>query len=832
MNDFFYALRRLARRRTVTIAVIAMLACGIGGTTAVYSIFHTVLLNRLPITEPKRVVKLDAVGPKFGATTCSVMASCSQLFSYPMYRDLRAKQTAFTDIAAHRDFTASLAHGARARSGDGMLVSDGYFSVLGLNPALGRLIGPQDEPKIGEAAVAVLSYDYWRSDFGADSSVIGRALTVNGRDLTIIGVAPRGFTGTAFGVRPQVFVPLTLRWLMEPQRHQDAENRRSYWLYLFARLKPGISAQQASEGLNRLYSAIINDVEVPLQTGLSEEALRQFRRSRIALLPGGRAESQISEAAEQPLRLLMVVSTLVLLIVCANIAMLLLAQGKSRAGEIAVRHSLGASRSRLVRQLCMESAVLALAGGLLSLPVAMGATSGIAALLPAGSHWVSTELSGTVMEAAAAVSLATVLLFGLAPALSATRTQPALVIKGQAARSTGGAAVARFRGFLGGAQVAFSMILLVMAGLFMRSLLNLVHVNLGMKLDSVVTFTVSPRLSGYAPGEAKSIYDRIEQALAAEPGVERVASSRILPMSGRQWRMPVVIDGFERTPVQQRLAAGNEVSPGFFDTLSIQILTGRGFADSDRTGSGRVAVVNNSFVRKFQLGRDAIGKRFGFGAGTAKRDIEIVGIVADATYSTVRNETPAQYYLPWRQDQNLDALSFFVRSTVDPQTLLRAIPGIVRHIDPQLPVINLATMRSTFRDNIYFHRLVAILAAIFASLATLIAAVGVYGVLANGVADRTRELGLRLALGATPGRLRAMVLQQIAAISIVGGLLGLGLGIALARLAAALLFGVSQYDPAVLAFAAATLGVVVAAAGYFPARRAAKTAPIEALRYE
>ncbi|HET7130587.1 MAG TPA: ABC transporter permease, partial [Gammaproteobacteria bacterium] len=329
-------LRRLVKRPGLPLAMIVMLSLGIGATTAIFSVFHEVLVRPLPVPEPERLVNLGAPGPKGGRTSCSAAGSCEQIFSYPMYRDLVERQQVFTGIAAQRDFRASLAGETSARIANGILVSGSYFSVLGVGPAAGRLIGPDDDFKIGESAVAVLSYDYWQSAFGGSPAAIGRRLTVNGRELTIVGVAARGFEGTILGFKPQVFVPLTLRWLMEPQRVRDEADRRSYWIYLFGRLKPGVAREQAAAALNAEYSAILSEVEAPLNAGdLSADGLEQFRKREVTLEPGARGRSQLTSGADRPLELLLGITGLVVLIVCFNVANLLLARGLARAGELA-----------------------------------------------------------------------------------------------------------------------------------------------------------------------------------------------------------------------------------------------------------------------------------------------------------------------------------------------------------------------------------------------------------------------------------------------------------------------------------------------------------------
>jgi predicted permease len=824
MKDFHYAIRQMVNRPGLSVLVIVMLALGIGATTAMFSLYNEFLLRPLPVPAPNRLVNLGAPGPKWGGMSCTNLGDCKYVFSYPMFRDLEARQTVFTGLAGHSEFTANLSYEARTLSGNGELVSGEYFKVLELQPALGRLIGPQDEPKVGESAVVVLSYRYWQTHFGGDRSVVGRTLTVNGQPLEIIGVAPAGFSGASLGGRPQVFVPLTLRWLMQPTVPKSQGDRRAYWVYLFARLKRGASVEQASAGINGIYSAILNDVEAPLnaETAMPDDILERFRQRRVTVEPGARGQSEIPEHAEQPVTLLFGLTALVLLIVCFNIANLLLARGASRAGEMAVRASIGASRGLLVRQLLTEAGLLAVIGGVLSVPVAVGTLRVFLSVAPEqAANFVDARLSPEAMIFAAGATLLTVLLFGLVPALQATRADTALIIKSQAPQSVGGTGLARFRGVLATAQITFAMVLLVLAGLFARSLMNIARVDLGMDVDSLVTFRVSPRLNGYEPERVMSLYDRIEGVLAAQPGVTAVASSAVPLISNSNRRSGVTVDGFEGGPNADTNVSLNWVSPSFFRTLSIPLLSGRGLAETDTLNSPRVAVVNESFVRKFNLGDDALGTHFSLPGPDSGDEITIVGVVADAKYSTVKDEIPPQFFAPRRQNDNLGSLSFYVHGAVDPSALLRMVPRAVSGVDSNLPVSGLRTMRTEVRNNVFLD-----------GLATLLAAIGLYGVLAYNVTQRTREMGLRLALGATPGRLRSSVLGQVGRMGLIGGLIGVVAAIGLGRAAAALLYGLRGYEPAVLAFSVIVLAAVVFAAGFWPARRASRVAPMEALRYE
>ena len=833
MNNIRTAARQLAKRPGLSAIIVLTLALGIGANAAMFSLFHQLLLQPLPVPEPERLVILSSPGVKSGSVSCSGMGDCDQVFSYPMLKDLEREQTAFTGIAAHRAFGASIAmDGAQAVSGEGMVVNGAYFSVLRLRPALGRLIGPQDEPKPGEGRVAVLSYDYWQNNFGGDPQVLGRLLTINGQRMTVIGVAPAGFTGASIGNRPQVYVPMTMRWLMEPYFPEGSENRLAYWAYLFARLKPGVTLEQAEAAVNGPYRAIINEIEAPLNESLSEESMANFRAKALELLPGSRGQSRQPENARLPLMLLLGVTTLVLVIACVNIANLLLARGAMRTGEMALRSAIGASRAQMVAQLMTEAVLLGVLGCLAGLPLAASTLGFIGYIMPAeAAESLQIALSGEAVLFAGAVSLLTVFLFGLLPALAATRTPAGAVLKEQAGQQSGGRGMARFRRSLATVQIAFSLVLLVLAGLFTQSLANVARIDLGLTADPVATFSVAPVLNGYAPERSMALFRRIEEELAALPGAVSVASSMVGVVAGDSWGGNVSVQGFEAAPDTDTNSRYNAVGPGFFRTLQIPLLSGRDFTDSDTAGRPRVAIVNEAFAEKFGLGADAVGKRMAIGSG-GELDIEIIGLVADAKYSDVKEDAPPQFFLAQYQEEELGFTNFYVRSKLPPGDMLGAMSAVVARLDPNLPVEGLATLPDVIGDNLFLDRMISMLSCGFALLATLLAATGLYGVLAYSVAQRTRELGVRQALGATPRRLRSMVLRQVGWMALVGGVAGLVFALMLGRAAEAVLFGLSGYDPAVLAAATAVLGAVVLAAGYVPARRASSVDPMHALRYE
>ncbi len=832
MKAIRFALRQLLRRPGFSAVVIVMLAVGIGATTAMFSMFHQVLLGKLAVDEPDRLVNLGAPGPKPGSSTCTMAGDCEQVFSYPMFRDLEARQTVLSEIAGHYATFANLAYRNQTQSSRALLVSGSYFPALRVRPALGRLLGPQDEPQVGESAVAVLSYEYWQSSLGGDPSIVGQTLVVNGQPLTIVGVAPDGFSGTTFGWNPSVFVPLTLRWLMESNVPRSDNDRLSYWVYAFGRLQPGVSIEQARAALNTLYSGIINEVEAPLNGAMAPEVMTKFRARQIAVEPGAKGQSIARSLTGPPFGMLLGIAGVVLLIVCFNVASLMLVRGAARAGEMAIRSSIGASRIRLIRDLLLEAASLAILGGLASIPVAAATLRGISALVPTQlAGQIVFGLSPAATAFAAALSLGTVLLFGLLPAFRSSVVRPGAAMQGQARQSVGGRGGTRFSRSLTTIQIAFSMLLLVFAGLFAQSLANLARAELGMNVDSIVTFNVSPQRNGYSQTQATQMFDALERELAAQPGVTSVASSMVPLLAFSEWYDNVKLDGYDASPTEDLRAHLNQVSTDFFRTLSIPLLGGRAFTDADAIGASRVVIVNEAFVRKFRLGDDAVGKRFSLERYQLE-DIEIVGVTADAKYSTVRAAAPPQFFLARRQSENLGALAFYVRAAVRSDELMKTVRRVVAAADPNLPVSDLTTMDHVVDDNLFTERLIALLSGGLAALATLLAATGLYGVLAYSVAQRTRELGLRLALGATASGLRGMVMKQVATIALIGMPLGLVLGVALGQAARPLLFGLTAYDPLVLLMAVVLLTSVVLAAGYLPARRASSVAPMEALRYE
>ncbi len=559
--------------------------------------------------------------------------------------------------------------------------------------------------------------------------------------------------------------------------------------------------------------------------------MERFKAKEIGLEDGRRGQSQFHTEARAPLILLLGVTIFVLLIACANIANLLLARSAARAGEMAVRLSIGANRRQLVAQLLTESCLLAAFGGLAGLLVARWTLDLIISLLPPEDATnIPFVLDGTALLFTAALALGTGILFGLFPALHSSRPDLLSTLKGQAGQPAGARGAARFRTGLATAQIALSMTLLISAGLFIKSLVNVSRVDLGVNVNNLVTFSISPALNAYTPVQSRALFERLEEELAAIPGVTRVTTSMVPLIAGSSWGDSVRVEGFEAGPDTDTGSRYNEVGPGYLKTLEIPLVSGREFTDSDGSGAPRVAIVNEQFALKFNLGREAVGKRMSTGGD--ELDIEIVGLAENSKYSDVKSAVPPLFMLPYRQDDDLGSINFYVRSSIDPEAILRTIPPAVARLDPNLPVDNLRTMEQQVQENVVVDRIIGVLSSAFAILATVLAAVGLYGVLSYTVSQRTREIGVRMALGAAPSRVRRTVLRQVGWMTLIGGAIGLAMAFGLARLAQSMLFELEGTDLTVLASAAVLLSIVALGAGFIPALRASQVDPMRALRYE
>ena len=808
LQDVRYGLRQLRRSSGFTAVAIITLALSIGANTAIFSLLDAALLRMLPVREPQRLVFLHCSDGRGNAINA---------FSYPQFAYLRARARTLSAFAYdHADL--NLSAGSLTDAPSGLLVSDNYFSVLGVQPLLGRGIAPGDE------AVAVLSHPFWESRFGGDPGIVGRAVVLNGLPFTVIGVTPRGFFGAEVGTSPAIFVPLTMRDRLLPGE-AILTSRNNFWLTIMARLQPGLGREQASAEAEVLYHQA--NTEETQDLPADHPLVGWFRSMHIALAAGDRGEGNLRDQFGKPLLILMTIVGLVLLITCANVASLLLARAAARQREIALRLALGAGRARLLRQLLTESMVLSIAGGFLGLLFAFWAAGVLAGFLNQNVLDVSPDVR--VLGFTLALSVLTGLLFGCAPAMQSTRPDLTSALKGEQLAAAPGRRW-ELRRLLVAGQVGISLSLLIGAGLFIRTLANLKNLNTGFQSHNVLLVSLNPGLSGYGSERIRSFYDQLLERVQALPGV-RSASVADSPLLGNRWFDGLVVEGHATTPGEEPGVAVKMVTSRFFETMGIAIRLGRDFSPQDRAGSPKVAIINETLARQSFAGQNPIGKHIGVGSLTP--DLEVVGVIADTKYGGLRDPIPRTVYLPMSQAQlPRSPRTLHVRVSAHPADIAAAIRNQIRALDKDLPVMQVQMFSALVDRGLAQERLIATLSGFLGALALLLAAVGLYGVIAYGVQRRTREIGIRMSLGAEPGMVMRMVLRDCLIMVAAGAATGFPLGLWFSKLVASQLFGVSPGDPVTIVTATLLLFAVAALAGYLPARRASRVDPMVALRYE
>ncbi|MFN3322603.1 MAG: ABC transporter permease [Bryobacteraceae bacterium] len=688
---------------------------------------------------------------------------------------------------------------------------------------------PEDDVHGAGNPVAVLGFGYWHDRLGGRTEVLNQPIRVNGQVFTIVGVAPRDFTGTTFGSGPAVFVPLSFKPRLTPGWDGTA-NYDDYWLYLFARLKPGVSREQAESALNSVYAGL---VEEQAKTIRRETAyVERFLASRLSLHEGSRSMGR--DGRQTSVSIHMIATGLVLLIAIANAANLLLARSVERRKDLAVQAALGATRSDIMGQWLTEAFLVAAASGLLG--VVLGSwTLNVLVRSMAGDeapvYHLTSSLEWPVLLFAMGASALTGLLVGLYPAWDAARHSVASALKEDSGASSSRGS-ARVRKSLVVMQLAVSALLLIATGLFMKSLVNLLQVDLGFRTEKLIAFRISPRLNGYTPEQCRALFERIEEHLAAIPGVRAATSSSVPLIAGNNWGNGLTVEGFPGGPDSDTHSMYNMVGPGFFGRMGIPLVAGRELTERDNKAGPKVALVNETFARHFFGDANAISRKFTPGWGDVIPDIEIIGVVRDTKYSEVKQTSPPLYYLPWRQSDDLGSMSFYIRTELDARQTIIDIKSVMTSLDRDLPVQDLRTMEDQVRRSIRSDRMVLQLTAVFALLATSMAMLGLYGVMAYSVNRRTREIGIRLALGARTGSIRAMVMRELLLILAGGLAIGVPAALLVTRYAEGQLFGVTSRDGTVIAAAVSALALAALAAAYFPARRATRVNPLMALRHE
>jgi predicted permease len=830
-QDVRYGLRMLAKHPGFTAIAVLTLALGIGANTAIFSLLNQILLRQLPVKNPGELSLLRSPGPKSGHVWSD--GDDSEIFSYPLYKGLAKNTSVFDGVIARYSFSASISNHGQTDLGSGELVSGNYFQTLGVGAAMGRVLTPEDDVVPGGHPVVVLSHAYWAQHFGADASVLNKTILVNNTEMTIVGVAQSGFAGIQVGQTPNLFVPMMMKGQMTPIRN-GLDDWNDSWLAILARRKPGVSLKQAEAGINAEYGPLLEQQLATIKRW-DEKKRQTFLNKKIVLSSGAQGRTTLQRDSGPALSALFAMAALVLLISCTNVANILLAQGAARQREFAIRTALGAGRGRVMRQVMAESLLCAFAGGALGLVIGVWLMDLLtrAVVSEGGIRGLSSKVDGSILWFAIGATVASGLLFGLVPAWRVTRATVSEMLKNQGSTSSAGPSHVRFRKFLVAGQVAFTLLLLTGATLFTRTLWNLRKQNLGINTEKVITFSIAPQLNGYDTPKTVRFVDQLRERVAALPGVRGVGSSEIALLTGTDMGGNITVEGRENLESDLSHVNFDAVSPNYFSTLGVPLLRGREFNAGDTGASPKVAIINEAMAKMFFPKRDPIGVHFAQGGGNdVKPNIEIVGIVKNAKEANVRTEDRPYFYLPYSQVKALIGMSFYVRTQQGSLLVTNELREAVRQLDANLPVYELKTVERVVDEDLFTERMVAGLSASFGGLAALLAALGIYGVLAYLVVQRTREIGIRMALGARPGNVRFLIFREVGFMVFSGVAVGLPLAYGLARLSESLLFGVKAGDPLIYVLTLGVIAVVASAACYIPARRATRVHPIVALRYE
>jgi len=813
-----------------TIVAVLTLALGIGANTAVFTLLDQALLRTLPVSHPEQLVRLRWTGDAPGHFN-SYGGDDNNYFSYPMYRDLREKDQVFQAVIANSQQNVALSWNNKPDMAGCELVSGNYFGSLGVRPAIGRLILPSDEAQNANLVV-VLSHNYWKTHFGADPNVINQTLLINTQPFTIIGVAPPRFRSIVAGSVEDVFVPLTTKAIITP-RWQDLEDRRSQWITLAARLTPGLTRQQAEASLAPLWHSLRAE-EFKTLTRKERWKKSFLDESHLQVLDSARGFSPLRDQVGTPLLVLMGMVGLLVLMTCVNVSSLLLVRAAGRAREISVRYALGAGRGQIIRQLLVEGILLGLVGGGLGLTLAPVVSKILVHQLLGGSNEelpFSYSPDLRVLLFAFGLALLVSLAFSLVPALHFLNPDLVGSLKQQTLTSSG--SKLRFRRILVGAQIALSLLLLIGAGLFVRTLRNLQSVELGFTPDHVIGFNINPRLAGYQPDQVNALSKRILETLSALPGVRAVAVTDDPDLSGNNTSGNLRIVGYNEREGEDMQTEFPLVTPTYFATMQVPLLAGRIFTEDDVIGKQPVAVVNESLAKHyFGTPQAALGRNLNFGTTEKPVPTSIVGVVGDTKHQGVREPVMRTVYRALYQSEQANFITFVVRTWPTPRSTENSIRNVMQQLDSKLALGRVHTMDELIDRSLSSERIVALLSLSFGVLAVLLAAIGLYGVLAYSTAQRTREIGIRMALGAQRSGVVRLVLGDVLWMAAISIAITIPLSLVLGHMVRSQLYGLSSYDPLSLALGVVVVSTVVLLAAMLPARRAASIDPMIALRIE
>jgi len=813
IQDVRYGLRMMLKHKVFTAVAALSLALGIGANTAIFSLLDALLLKTLPVKNPEQLVFVGGLEYQYPPQLDRALRNIP--IPDPVYREMSEKNKVFSGIFTYNWVEATVNDGSLAERVSGQLVSGNFFTVMGVGAHLGRIFTDDDDRTPGAHFVTVISYDYWRSRFGADPNIVGKKISINTRPFTIIGVSAQGFNDVDVGAAPALRVPMMMKDLMHDPRNDTP---------VMARLKPGISIEQAQVAADALFQSIIREY------GASSLSNRYSNASRIELSPAGRgvSASELRDRYLQPLLFLLCLVGMVLLIACLNIANLLLARAAARRKEIAVRLAVGAGRLRLIRQLLTESFLLSTLGGALGLVFARIGTDLLLGLLPLTRE---IKLDMRMLGITLVVTVLTGVLFGLAPALQATRFDLIPALKNDAAGMRGGRRKWELRRLLVVLQVALSLVFLVCGGLFVRSLQNLKAVDLGYTSDQIVSMSLALGTSGYTTDQQRSFYQQLSERLTALPGVKSATYAKSMPLEPKPYGKEegeIEVPGSHSPPNEKLTTLMHPITPQFFATFGIPLLRGRDFNWQDSVGRiYKVVIVNDRFARYFFGNENPLGKRI----SVAGFEFEIVGVVGDARLNSLKETMSRTVYYP-AFTALLANQRLCVRAMGDAGALIAAIRNEVRRLDPNVPVYDIKTFADQIDESISRERLIALLSSFFGLFALLLAGLGLYGVMAYAVARRTREIGIRMALGAQAGNVLWLALRETLLLVSIGVAIGLPAALAVTRLTRGMLFGLTENDPLTIGLATLVMMAIAAMAGYLPARRAAQVDPMMVLRQE
>jgi len=819
-HDLRYAARSFLRSPAFTATGILSLALGIGATTAIYSLVDQVVLHALPVRQPERLVLIDWKGPFAGGGFGSY-----NLMSYPICRDLQKQDRIFEGVMCRATTTVNLSTGREPEPVVAEVVSGSYFSVLGVGPAMGRVLGFDDDATPEAGAVVVLSYDFWKTKLGGAADAVGRKVVVNQHPMTVVGVAAQGFRGIDVGEVPVLWMPASMSSAAIPG-FKRLLDRRTRWMQVLGRLRPEISLMQAQAGVQPWFKTMLEeDTRLAGFPQITEERRQRFLRSTLVLTSAPQGHSGLRRNLAQPLWVLLAATGVLLGLACLNVAGLFLARGSAREREIGTRLALGASRGRIGRQLLADSVLLAMAGGTLGVLLAPVAMRTLIAFLPrdTASNALHATVDSGLLLFALGVSVAAGVLSGFAPALQAGRRSLIASLRERGGTAFG---AVRLRKAIVTMQIAFTLILVIGAGLFIRTLTELMAKGPGFQTSSLVSFGLDPARNGYSREQGNQLVQRIHKEIRSLGSTESSAVARFQLLTGGSWNDPMTILTNQRTTTDREVNL-NAVTPGFFATLGIKLVAGRDFQERD----SRTAIVNEAFANRYLGGRNVLGAHIGEGDGPdVKPDIEVIGVVADFSYRGIREESP-QAYFPI-SESGAGGGSFYVKVRGTPEEAVQSIRAIVRKADPGLPISYFRTLNEQVSRSLNTERMLATLSAGFGMLALLLSLVGLYGVMSFVVTQRTREIGIRLALGATRGSAIWMVLRDALMMIAAGAAIALPCAVLLGRLIESQLFGVKPMDPAAMIVATAVLTVAAVLAALIPAYRASAVDPTVALRFE